>query len=415
MAQAAPGEGPPPAARMGAAGVAPLPLLAARAHQLDTESAFEMLAKAKALEAQGRDILHLEIGEPDFPTPEHVREAAERALRAGETRYVQAAGLPALRQAIAADIRLRRGVDIPAERIVVTSGGKPVIFYTVLSVVGPGDEVLLPDPGFPTYASAVRFAGGVPVPVPLLPEAGFRLRPEDVAARITPRTRLLILNSPSNPTGAVLPVADLRRIAELAQAADLWVLSDEIYLRLAYGEPAGPAPSFYALPGASERTVLLDGFSKTHRMTGWRLGYAALPPSLVEPFVRLVINSVSCTPAFVQAAGLAALAGGEEPFAAMLSEFAARRQMVAVGLSAIPGISCAPPDGAFYAWADVRALGRDSDFLADALLRRAGVAVLPGTCFGAHGEGYLRLSYAASRATLGEALRRIGAAVTEGW
>jgi len=391
-----------------------MPVLAARAHDLDTESAFEVLARARVLEAQGRDIVHLEIGEPDFPTPAHVREAAHRALEAGETRYVQSAGLPALRQAIAEDIRRRRGVETRPERVVVTTGGKPVIFYTVLAVVGPGDEVLLPDPGFPTYASAVRFAGGVPVPVPLRPEAGFRLRPEDVADRITPRTRLLILNSPSNPTGAVMPEGDLRRVAALAAAHDLWVLSDEIYLRLAYGPPLGAAPSFYALPGMPERTVLLDGFSKTHAMTGWRLGYGVLPPALVEAFVRLVVNSVSCVPPFVQAAGLAALGGGQAHVEAMLAEFAARRQTLVAALGAIPGIACAAPDGAFYAWVDVRALGRGSAQLADGLLQKAGVAVLPGTCFGAEGEGYLRLSYAASRETLAEAVRRIGAAVAAG-
>ncbi len=411
LAAASPLKGHPIPGRITPAGGGSLPVLAARASDLDTESAFEMLAKARALEAQGRDIVHLEIGEPDFPTPPHVREAGQRALEAGETRYVQAAGLPALREAVAEEIRRVRGVRIDPEHVVVTTGGKPVIFYTALAVVGPRDEVLLPDPGFPIYASAVRFAGGVPVPVPLRPEAGFRMRPEDLAERITPRTRLLILNSPSNPTGAVMPEEDLRRVAALAERHDLWVLSDEIYLRLSYGPPLGPAPSFYALPGMAARTILLDGFSKTHSMTGWRLGYAALPATLVETFVRLVVNSVSCTPPFVQAAGLTALGGDQGHVHAMLLEFAARRQALVAALNAVPGIACAAPDGAFYAWADVRALGRTSGDLADWLLHRAGVAVLPGTCFGSAGEGYLRLSYAASRETLAEAVRRIDAAV----
>jgi aspartate aminotransferase len=384
-----------------------MPVLAARTGELGTESAFEVLARAKALEARGRDVLHLEIGEPDFPTPAHVLEAAVAALRAGETRYVQSAGLPALREALAEDIRRRRGVALDPGRVVVTTGAKAVLFYTVLAVVEPGDEVLLPDPGFPIYASAVRFAGGRPVPVPLRPESGFRLTADDLAERIGPRTRLLILNSPGNPTGTVLPRAELERIAELAERHDLWVLSDEIYQRLAYGPPPGPAPSFYAIPGLDRRTVLLDGFSKTYAMTGWRLGYAALPEPLVEPFVRLVVNSTSCVPPFVQAAGLAALDGGEDSVRAMRAEFARRRDFLVQALARIPGIACAPPEGAFYVFADVRALGRPSAEFADLLLEREGVAVLPGTCFGPGGEGFVRISYAAGMEVLQEAVERL--------
>lgn len=385
--------------------------LAARVALLDNESAFEVLAAAKALEAQGRDIVHLEIGEPDPETPPHVREAAHRAIEAGETRYVQAAGLPALRAAIAAEVAARRGVDVAPERVIVTSGGKPVLFYAALALLEPGDEVLLPDPGFPIYASAVRFAGGVPVPVPLLAPEGFALRPEAVAARLTPRTKLLILNSPSNPTGAVSPAADLRRLAELAAAHDLWVLSDEIYLRLGYGPPA---PSFFAVPGAAGRTILLDGFSKTHAMTGWRLGFGVVPPELVEPFTRLVVNSVSCVPPFVQAAGLAALRGDQGHVAAMLAALLARRDALVPALDAIPGLRCATPGGAFYAWVDIRGLGRSSREVAEGLLRGAGVAVLPGTCFGAGGEGFIRLSYATASDRLEEGVRRIAAWVRSG-
>lgn len=389
---------------MGVSGVGSVPSLAARAGDLGTESAFEVLARAKALEAQGRSILHLEIGEPDFPTPAHVRLAAEQALAAGQTRYVQAQGLPLLRQALSEDIYRGRGVTIPPERIAVTVGAKAVLFYTVLLTVGPGDEVLLPDPGFPIYESAVRFAGGIPVPVPLRPEHGFRMLADDVAQRATARTRLLILNSPGNPTGSVIPAEEVARLGEIAESRDLWVLTDEIYLRLTYG---APAPSFYALPGLDRRTVLLDGFSKTHAMTGWRLGYAALPEALVEPFVRLTVNSVSCVPPFVQAAGMAALLGSQAHVETMVGEFGRRRAYLTAALNDIPGVTCAPPDGAFYAFPDIRSYGRLSVEVADLLLQRAGVAVLPGTCFGSAGEGFLRLSYATNMEVLREAVRRI--------
>jgi aspartate aminotransferase len=381
-----------------------MPALAARAADLGTESAFEVLARARALEASGRRILHLEIGEPDFPTPPHVVAAAERALEAGETRYVQAAGLPELRAAVARHVGERSGVPVPAERVVVTAGAKAVLLFTVLALVGPGDEVLLPDPGFPIYESAVRLAGGVPVPVPLRRSEAFRLRPEDVAARLGPRSRLIICNSPSNPTGAVVPAAALRALVDLAAAADLWLLSDEIYGRLAFGD----APSLFAQPGAEARTVLLDGFSKAHAMTGWRLGYAVVPQELVEPFVRLNVNSVSCVPPFVQAGGLAALQGDQGHVAAMREEYRARRDAVVAGLRAVPGLACDVPEGAFYVFPDVSALGLPSARIADRLLAEAGVAVLPGTCFGPGGEGHLRLSCAAARPVLAEAVQRIG-------
>jgi aspartate/methionine/tyrosine aminotransferase len=382
-----------------------MPALAARAGQLGTESAFEVLARAQALEAQGRDVLHLEIGEPDFPTPPHVVAAARRSLEAGETRYVQSAGVPALRSAIAAHVRQRHGVAVGPERVIVTAGAKPVLLFTILATVDPGDEVLLPDPGFPIYESAVRFAGGVPVPVPLRPENAFRMRAEDVAARSGPRARLLICNSPGNPTGSVIGEEDARKLVALAAERDMWLLSDEIYGRLAYG----PAPSLFAQPGAEARTVLLDGFSKAHAMTGWRLGYGVVPPALVETFVRLMVNSVSCVPPSVQAAGLAALTGPQDHVDAMRAEFRRRRDFLTDALNAVPGLRCGVPDGAFYVFPDVRALGRPSAEVADRLLQEAGVAVLPGTCFGPGGEGHLRLSYAASPATLAAAVSQIGA------
>jgi aspartate/methionine/tyrosine aminotransferase len=380
-----------------------MPELAARARELGTESAFEVLARARALEATGRSILHLEIGEPDFPTPPHVVAAAAEALRAGATRYVQAAGLPELRAAIARDVTRRTGRDVPPERVVVTAGAKAVLLFTILCTVEPGDEVLLPDPGFPIYESAVRLAGGVPIRVPLSAANGFRLRAEDVAARLGPRTALVLCNSPGNPTGSAVPGSELRALVDLARARDLWLCSDEIYGQLTFG----PAPSLFAQPGAPERTVLLDGFSKAHAMTGWRLGYAVLPEALVEPFVRLNVNSVSCVPPFVQAAGIAALEGDQGHVAAMCAEYRARRDAVVSALRPVPGIRCAVPDGAFYVFPDVSALGRPSAEVAEALLQEAGVAVLPGTCFGPGGEGHLRLSCAAAPAVLAEAVERI--------
>ena len=386
-----------------------MPKVAARAREIGTESAFDVLARARALEAQGRDVLHLEIGEPDARARPAVLAAAIQALEQGDAGYVQAAGLPELRRAIAADVARLRGVPVDPDQVVVTPGGKPVLFYTVLSVLEPGDEVLVPDPGFPIYTTAVRFAGGVPVALPLRPEHGSCLRAADVAERMGPRTRLLILNSPCNPTGAVTAVGELAAIAQLAQERDLWVLSDEIYLQLAHGIPGGVAPSFYAQPGAAQRTVLLDGFSKAHAMTGWRLGYGVFPPALVEPAVRLVVNSVSCTPPFVQRGGLAALSGGQAHVGALRADLAVRVRRLAAGLDALPGLACPVPPGAFYAWVDARGTGISAGELADRLLQEAGVAVLPGTCFGPGGDGYLRLCAGVPARVLDEAVVRIGA------
>ena len=378
--------------------------LAARMDQLGTESAFEVLTRAKALEASGRTVLHLEIGEPGWPTAPHVVEAAEQAVRAGLTGYVGSAGIPELRQAVAAHLGRTGRLQTPADRVLITPGGKPVMFFTILALCEPGDEVLCPDPGFPMYASITSFAGARPVPVPLRASRGFRLDPDELAARITPRTRLVILNSPQNPCGSVSSREDVERIAALAIEHDLVVLSDEIYSSLGYD---GRPPSVLDVPGMAERTVLLDGWSKTFAMTGWRLGYGVFPEQLVEPVTRLLVNSVSCVPAFSQHAAIAALEGPWDAVDDMRAELRSRRDLVVDGLNRIDGITCGLPDGAFYAFPDITALGMSSAALADGLLQSAGVACLPGTAFGAQGEGFLRLSYAAPPSRLEQALEAI--------
>ena len=379
-----------------------MPRLAARLNSLGTETALDVLVKARALEARGRRVLHLEIGEPDFPTPPHVVEAGIRALRDGHTRYGPPAGLPELREAICEDLA-GRGLRASSERIVVCPGAKPAILYAVLATIEPGDEVLLPDPGFPIYDSVVRFCGGVPVAVPAL--AGFDV--EAVANKITPRTRMLVYNSPGNPTGAVVPEADLHSLARLATDHDLWVLADDIYRRIVYGKEPG---CIAALAGMAERTIIVDGFSKAYAMTGWRLGYGVFPDSLAPHAVRLVINSNTCTAAFVQRAGLAALRGPQDAVAAMVAEFRRRRDVLIDRLTAIEGVRCRTPEGAFYAFPDVSALPLDSARLADRLLEEEGVAVLDGKGFGPGGDGHLRFSFASSMETLEQAaagLRRL--------
>jgi aspartate/methionine/tyrosine aminotransferase len=360
---------------------------------LGTETAFEVLAKAKALERQGRAVIHLEIGEPDFDTPPHIVEAAIKALRDGHTHYTPSPGIPELRAAIAEHLTATRGVPFTPEQVVITPGAKPIMFYTVLACVDPGDEVLVPDPGFPIYASVVRFFGGVPVSVPLREKQDFRMQVADVAQRITPRTRLLIFNTPHNPCGSALTGADVEGLAELALRHDLWVLSDEIYCEMLY---EGTHTSIRTLPGMADRTILLDGFSKTYAMTGWRLGYGAMPVALAEHVARLMTNSNSCTAAFTQWAGIAALKGSQEPSRQMIAEFRRRRDFLVPALDAISGIVCPRPRGAFYVFPNVSALPVSAHEFADLLLERYGVAVLAGTCFGDAGEGYLRLSYANS-------------------
>lgn len=373
------------------------PALAAGVTELGTESAFAVLARARDLEAAGRDVLHLEIGEPDFPTPPHIAEAAFAAVRAGETGYCPSAGIPELREAVAEELTRTRGVPVPSERVLVANGAKPLLFFTVLATCGPGDEVVFPDPGFPIYASAIRWAGATAVP---FSDVG------QLRTRLTDRTRLVILNSPNNPTGQVLGVDELADAAALLGATDAWVLADEVYSRLLYDDAFA---SIASVPGMLDRTVLLDSFSKTHAMTGWRCGYACVPEALVEPLTRFFVNSTSCVPPFVQRAGVAALRGPQDHVAAMLTEFRARRDLLVAGLDALPGVSCAIPRGAFYAWPDVSGVPLGTDELARRLLEESGVAVLAGGAFGAAGADHLRLSYASSRQNLAAAVERIRA------
>ena len=373
--------------------------------RLGTETAFEVLARAQALEAQGKQIIHLEIGEPDFATPEHIVEAGVRALRGGATHYTPSPGITPLREAIAADVSRSRGLRVAADQVIVTPGGKPILFFSLLALVDEGDEVLYPNPGFPIYESMIRYAGGVPIPIPLPEAQGFRLDLDALRAAVTPRTKLMIINSPANPTGGVLEPEDLRQIAALAVAHDLLVLSDEIYSRMLY---EGTHHSIAALPGMAERTIILDGFSKTYAMTGWRLGYGVMPPALVPQISRLMTNSNSCTATFTQLAGLEALTGDQAPVEAMMAEFRRRRAVIVAGLNALPGVRCAAPLGAFYAFPNITGTGLGSQALADRLLDEAGVAALSGTSFGALGEGYVRLSYANSIENIQEALARFG-------
>jgi aspartate aminotransferase len=379
--------------------------LAERMGRLGTESAFEVLARAKALEAAGQRVIHLEIGEPDFPTAEHISEAAVEALRAGQTHYVPAPGIPALRESVAAFLERTGRLRTSPDRVVVTPGAKPIMFFTIMALCGPGDEVLYPDPGFPMYESITAFAGATPVPVPLRESNGFRIDVDELARLITPASKLLIINSPHNPCGSALTADDCAAIADLAVRHDLVVLSDEVYWALRYGD--GPHASVLSFDGMADRTILLDGWSKTYAMTGWRLGFGVFPAALVEPVTRLAINSVSCTSAFSQYAAIAALDGPQDGVAAMVAEFRARRDVIVAGLNAIDGVSCVEPQGAFYAFPNITGTGVGADELAGRLLREAGVAALAGTAFGRHGKGFLRISYANSVANIEAALDSI--------
>ena len=379
-------------------------MYAARMSRLSSESAFFVLAKAKALEAEGRDIIHLEIGEPDFNTPQNVKEAAIRAIRDGYTHYTPAAGIPAARKAIADYVSRTRGVAFEPNEVVITPGAKPILFYAILALIEAGDEVILPNPGFPTYESMVRFAGGKPVPISLREELGFRLDTKELETLLGPRTKLIILNSPHNPTGGDLSEDDLAAIAEMVLDRKILILSDEIYSRIVY---EGDHHSIVSLQGMKDQVILLDGFSKAFAMTGWRLGFGVMNASLAEKITLLMINSNSCTAAFTQMAGIEALEGPQDAVAMMVAELNLRRSFIVQGLNQIPGVTCRRPQGAFYAFPNIKSFGIPSRVLAERILMEGGVAVLAGSDFGSAGEGYLRISYANSLENLEVALRRI--------
>ena len=379
--------------------------LADRMKRIEIESAFDVLVRARALEAKGRNIIHLEIGEPDFPTPANIVEAGKTALDEGWTRYGPTQGLPDLREAIAAQVSRTHGVAAGPEHVCVTPGGKPIIFFPMMALLEPGDEVIYPDPGFPIYRSMARYLGAMLVPIPLVEERGFSFDLNVLRDRITDRTRMLILNSPQNPTGGQIPKEDLQEIARLVADRDLIVLSDEIYSRISYTET--PPASIASLPGMFEKTIILDGFSKTYAMTGWRIGYGVMPKWLAEAVSKLMVNSNSCTASFTQRAALAALQGPQTAVDEMVLQFLERRDVFCSALSRIPGFRCSLPDGAFYAFPNVRGTGIPSKQLANMLLDEAGVAALDGGSFGDYGDGYIRFSYANSLENLREAARRI--------
>ena len=384
-------------------------IFAERMKNLGTETAFEVLAKAKALEKQGKDIVHLEIGEPDFDTPKNIKEAAVKALYAGYTHYVPAAGIPELREAIAEYISKTRKIDVDPEEVVVAPGAKPIMLYAILACVNPGEEVVYQNPGYPIFESLINFVRAKPVPIPLKEENDFRMDHEYVKEKITKKTKMIIINSPENPTGGILTREDLKLIADcVADRDDVVILSDEIYSRIIY---EGEHESIASLPGMKEKTILLDGFSKTYAMTGWRLGYGVMRKDIAQKATQLMINSNSCTCAFVQMAGVEALKGPQDEVDKMVAEFKRRREVIIPGLNEIEGISCKKPRGAFYAFPNITKLGMSSHEFSDYLLNEAGVAVLPGTSFGEYGEGYLRLSFATSVENIKKALNRIDEAV----
>jgi aspartate/methionine/tyrosine aminotransferase len=378
--------------------------LAQRMERLGTETAFEVLARAKALEAQGRDIIHLEIGEPDFDTPAHIVEAAIKALREGQTHYTPSAGIPAARQAIADHVSRSRNIDVGPEHVVITPGAKPIMFFCIMALLQEGDEAIYPNPGFPIYESMINFVGAKAVALPLREEKNFRFDPDEFRQLVSDRTRLIILNSPQNPTGGILTREDVEVVAEVARERNILVLSDEVYEQILY---EGEHVSIMSLPDMQSRTILLDGFSKTYAMTGWRLGYGVMPVPLAEQVAKLMVNSNSCTAAFSQFAGVAALTGPRTEVQAMVAAFRKRRDVIVAGLNQIPGFRCVNPAGAFYAFPNIEGTGLSSKELANFLLDTAGVAALHGTSFGRYGEGYLRFSYANSVENIQRALERI--------
>jgi aspartate/methionine/tyrosine aminotransferase len=384
--------------------------LAQRMVGIGTETAFEAAARARALEAQGRHIVHLEIGEPDFDTPQNIRDAAKRALDEGWTHYGPPLGQPKLRQAIADESKRFRGIDVDPANVVVTPGAKPIMYYAILALIEEGDEVIYPDPGFPIYESMTRFTGGTPVPYALREENDFRFDVDELRSLVTPRTKLIIFNSPHNPTGGVLTREDITAIADIAKEHDITVMADEIYGR---GIFEGEHVSIASLPDMMERTIVLDGFSKAWAMTGWRMGFAILPPALVDPFSKLIINSVSCTSSFQQMAAVEALNGPQDEVKRMVEEFRARRQLIVDGLNQIPGIRCRMPHGAFYVFPNVSGTGMNGSEMADKLLYEGGVCTLSGTAFGKVGADHIRISYANSQDNLRLALERIADVVAK--
>jgi aspartate aminotransferase len=378
--------------------------LADRMSRLGTETAFEVLAKAKQLEAKGKHIIHLEIGEPDFDTPRNIVEAGIKALNEGYTHYNPSAGVAQLREIVAKEISRTRKIEVNPNQVVITPGGKPIMFFAILALVNEGDEVIYPNPGFPIYESMINFIGGKAVPIQLREENDFRLDTDELKKLVSDKTRLIIVNSPQNPTGGVLTQGDLRAIADIALERDIFVLSDEIYSRIIY---EGSHHSIASFPGMQERTIILDGFSKTFAMTGWRMGYGVMREDLAVLVAKLQTNSNSCTATFTQMAGIQALAGPQDQVDKMLAEFKKRRDVVVEGLNAIPRISCRTPKGAFYVFPNVSQIGWEVRKLSDYLLNEAGVAVLFGTSFGKYGEGYIRISYANSIENINEGLSRI--------
>ena len=384
-------------------------IFAKRTNALEIETGFELLARARILERQGKEIVHLEIGEPDFDTPQNIKEAAVKALREGYTHYVSAAGLTELREAIAEHISESRGVDVDPSEVVVTPGGKPIAFFSALACLEHGDEVICPNPGYPIFESVINFAGARPVPMPILEKDDFAFNCSEVAEKITNRTKMIILNSPSNPTGGILAKEDLAEIAEcVTSRTNLLVLSDEVYDSILY---EGKHESIISAPGMKERTILLNSFSKTYAMTGWRLGYGVMRKDIARKITRLMVSSNSCTCAFIQMAGVEALKGPQDEVKQMVEEFKRRREIIISGLNKIEGVSCRKPSATFYAFPNVKNLGMNSKQLSDFLLEDAGVALLPGTAFGKYGEGYLRLSFANSIENIDKALNRISKAV----
>ncbi len=381
-----------------------------RVTTLMPEGAYFMLAKAQALEAAGKNIIHLELGQPDAPTFANVAQAGIRAIQAGHTRYTPSAGMKNLRLALAQDAGKRRGLSFTADQVIIGPGAKPFLFFPTLALIRPGDEVIYPDPGFPTYKAMIEVAGGVPVPVPLREENDFSFDLEIFDKLVSPRTRMVVINSPSNPTGGVMPSASLEHIAASAIQHGFWVLSDEIYARLVYETPA---PSIASLPGMAERTIICDGFSKTYAMTGWRLGFGIMPVPLAERVELLLTHSIGCTASFTQIAGLEAIQGPQENVETVVAEYRRRRDVLVEGLNRIPGVHCQKPQGAFYVFPNITLLNHPSNYIAEYLLDQVGVALLPGTSFGQYGEGYLRLCFANSMENIQDALERMQLALAK--